>query len=251
MIINLAEKNALVTGGSRGLGSGIVRSLASAGANVAINFNQASDRAEQMVQEVQEFGVKAMTVQADLTIVEEAERMIREVSADFGSLDILVNNAGRNWVTSIMDMTVEDWDRTIALNLRAHFLTSKAVLPGMMEKGWGRIIGITSISGQRGGFSGDVDYSAAKAGIMGFTRCLARLVANDGITVNAVAPGYFATEHTKIVPSALLQQLIDNVPIKRMGTLDECGAVVAFLASDAASYITGEVMSVNGGAHIA
>jgi len=251
MIINLAGKNALVTGGSRGLGSGIVRSLASAGANVAINFNQASDRAEQMAQEAQEFGIKAITVQADLTIVEEAERMIREVSADFGSLDILVNNAGRNWVTSIMDMTVEDWDRTIALNLRAHFLTSKAVLPGMMEKGWGRIIGITSISGQRGGFSGDVDYSAAKAGIMGFTRCLARLVATDGITVNAVAPGYFATEHTKIVPSALLQQLIDNVPIKRMGTLDECGAVVAFLASDAASYITGEVMSVNGGAHIA
>jgi len=251
MIINLAGKNALVTGGSRGLGSGIVRSLASAGANVAINFNQASDRAEQMAQEAQEFGVKAITVQADLTIVEEAERMIREVSADFGSLDILVNNAGRNWVTSIMDMTVEDWDRTIALNLRAHFLTSKAVLPGMMEKGWGRIIGITSISGQRGGFSGDVDYSAAKAGIMGFTRCLARLVATDGITVNAVAPGYFATEHTKIVPSALLQQLIDNVPIKRMGTLDECGAVVAFLASDAASYITGEVMSVNGGAHMA
>jgi len=251
MIINLAGKNALVTGGSRGLGSGIVRSLASAGANVAINFNQASDRAEQMAQEAQEFGIKAITVQADLTIVEEAERMIREVSADFGSLDILVNNAGRNWVTSIMDMTVEDWDRTIALNLRAHFLTSKAVLPGMMEKGWGRIIGITSISGQRGGFSGDVDYSAAKAGIMGFTRCLARLVATDGITVNAVAPGYFATEHTKIVPSALLQQLIDNVPIKRMGTLDECGAVVAFLASDAASYITGEVMSVNGGAHMA
>lgn len=251
MIINLAGKIALVTGGSRGLGSGIVRSLASAGANVAINFNQASDRAEQMAQEAQEFGVKAITVQADLTIVEEAERMIREVSADFGSLDILVNNAGRNWVTSIMDMTVEDWDRTIALNLRAHFLTSKAVLPGMMEKGWGRIIGITSISGQRGGFSGDVDYSAAKAGIMGFTRCLARLVATDGITVNAVAPGYFATEHTKIVPSALLQQLIDNVPIKRMGTLDECGAVVAFLASDAASYITGEVMSVNGGAHMA
>jgi len=251
MIINLAGKNAIVTGGSRGLGSGIVRSLASAGANVAINFNKASDRAEQMAREVQEFGVKAMTVQADLTIAEEAERMIREVSADFGSLDILVNNAGRNWVTSIMDMTVEDWDRTIALNLRAHFLTSKAVLPGMMEKGWGRIIGITSISGQRGGFSGDVDYSAAKAGIMGFTRCLARLVATDGITVNAVAPGYFATEHTKIVPSALLQQLIDNVPIKRMGTLDECGAVVAFLASDAASYITGEVMSVNGGAHIA
>lgn len=251
MIINLAGKNAIVTGGSRGLGSGIVRSLASAGANVAINFNKASDRAEQMAREVQEFGVKAMTVQADLTVAEEAERMIREVSADFGSLDILVNNAGRNWVTSIMDMTVEDWDRTIALNLRAHFLTSKAVLPGMMEKGWGRIIGITSISGQRGGFSGDVDYSAAKAGIMGFTRCLARLVATDGITVNAVAPGYFATEHTKIVPSALLQQLIDNVPIKRMGTLDECGAVVAFLASDAASYITGEVMSVNGGAHIA
>lgn len=251
MIINLAGKNAIVTGGSRGLGSGIVRSLASAGANVAINFNKASDRAEQMAREVQEFGVKAMTVQADLTIAEEAERMIREVSADFGSLDILVNNAGRNWVTSIMDMTVEDWDRTIALNCAADFLTSKAVLPGMMEKGWGRIIGITSISGQRGGFSGDVDYSAAKAGIMGFTRCLAQLVATDGITVNAVAPGYFATEHTKIVPSALLQQLIDNVPIKRMGTLDECGAVVAFLASDAASYITGEVMSVNGGAQIA
>jgi len=204
-----------------------------------------------MAQEVQENGVKAMTIQADLTIVEEAERMIREVSADFGSLDILVNNAGRNWVTSIMDMTVEDWDRTIALNLRAHFLTSKAVLPGMMEKGWGRIIGITSISGQRGGFSGDVDYSAAKAGIMGFTRCLARLVAIDGITVNAVAPGYFATELSTTVPSAHLQQLIDNVPIRRMGKLDECGAVVAFLASDAASYMTGEVVSVNGGAHIA
>jgi 3-oxoacyl-[acyl-carrier protein] reductase len=250
MIIDLTGKNALVTGGSRGIGTGIVRSLASAGANVVINYRKATNRAEQIADEIRQFGVQAMTVRADMTIPEEIERMMEVIETDFNPLDILVNNAGRNWIRSIMDISLEDWDRTIALNLRAHFLTSKAVLPGMMERGWGRIIGITSISGQRGGYSGDVDYSAAKAGIMGFTRCLARVVADKGITVNAVAPGYIKTDMSVDVPSALLQKLLETVPLKRMGTVDECGDIVAFLASDAAAYMTGEIVTINGGVYM-
>lgn len=255
MKIDLSGKVALVTGGSRGIGVGIVEAMASAGADVAINYRTAAEEAGLVAQKAKEYGVKAITVQADVIQPEAVDRLVKTVTNQLGPIDILVNNAGHNWLRPIMEISVEDWDRTLDLNLRSHFLTSKAVLPGMIERGWGRIIGNASISGQRGGLSGDVDYSAAKAGIMGFTRCLARHVANKGITVNAVAPGYIETEHLASVDTLLatdkLQQLLTTIPTGRFGTVEECGAIFAFLASDYAAYITGETVTANGGVHIA
>jgi len=255
MNIDLSGKVALITGGSRGIGVGIVEAMASAGAAVAVNYRSAAEEADQVAHRARTYGVKAITVQADVIRPDDVDDLVKTVSAQLGPIDILVNNAGHNWLRPMMEISVEDWDRTLDLNLRSHFLASKAVLPGMIERGWGRIIGNTSISGQRGGLSGDVDYSAAKAGIMGFTRCLARHVADKGITVNAVAPGYIDTEHLASVDSILatdkLQQLLKTIPTGRFGSVAECGAVFAFLASDYAAYITGETVTANGGVHIA
>jgi NAD(P)-dependent dehydrogenase (short-subunit alcohol dehydrogenase family) len=174
------------------------------------------------------------------------------VEQTIGPIDILVNNAGHNPVRNILEINEADWDWVLDLNLKAYFLCSQAVLPGMLEREEGRIINITSISGQRGGLSCDVDYSAAKAGIMGFTRALARWAAPRGVLVNAVAPGYIGTEHLyDIVSPERLAKLVDPVPLKRLGTSEEVGEVVAFLAGPGGDYIVGEVLSVNGGVHIA
>ncbi len=162
-----------------------------------------------------------------------------------------MNNAGHNPVRDILEINEDDWDWVLDLNLKAYYRCTKAVLPGMLERKEGRIINITSISGQRGGFSCDVDYSAAKAGIMGFTRALARWAAPRGVLVNAVAPGYIATGMLGGEISPHLARLIDSVPLKRQGTPEEIGEVVAFLAGPGATYIVGEVISVNGGVHIA
>jgi NAD(P)-dependent dehydrogenase (short-subunit alcohol dehydrogenase family) len=250
-MIDLSGKVALVTGASRGVGSGIAKVLAACGADVVVNFYTSADKAKEITESIQATGKRAIAVQANVSSPEEVELMVQMVNDKFGQVDILVNNAGHNWIKPILDITVEDWDRTINLNLRSHFLTSKAVLPGMVERGWGRIIGISSISGQRGGLSGDVDYSAAKAGILGFTRCLARHVADNGITVNAVALGYIWTEGLEAVPKDKRDRILNQIPALRYGTIDECGAIVAFLASEEAAYITGETITVNGGVHIA
>jgi 3-oxoacyl-[acyl-carrier protein] reductase len=177
--------------------------------------------------------------------------MFAEVEHELGPIDILVNNAGHNPVRGIMNISEENWDWVLDLNLKAYFLCTKAALPGMLKRKNGRIINITSISGQRGGFSCDVDYSAAKAGIMGFTRALARWAAPRGVLVNAIAPGYINVPRRGGVVSPHLASLIERVPLKRQGTLEEVGEVVAFLAGPGANYIVGEVISVNGGAHIA
>jgi NAD(P)-dependent dehydrogenase (short-subunit alcohol dehydrogenase family) len=247
---DLTGKVALVTGASRGIGTGIARELAACGADVVVNYQSSADKANAIVKAIQESGMNAMAVQADVSSPENVERMIQAVNDRFGRIDILVNNAGHNQLKPILEISVDDWDRTLNLNLRSHFLTSKAVLPGMIERGWGRIIGISSISGQRGGLSGDVDYSAAKAGILGFTRCLARQVAAHGITVNAVALGYIWTENLEQVPVEKLERVLGQIPLQRFGNVNECGAVVAFLASDGAAYITGETITANGGVHI-
>ena len=248
----LAGKVALITGASRGIGAGTAVVLARYGADVAVNYVRAKDRAEDICHRVRELGQQACGVQADVTDSEAVNHMVNEIRQTLGPINILVNNAGHNPNHSIMEMSEADWDWVLDLNLKSYLLCSHAVLPEMLAQKDGRIINITSISGQRGGLSCDVDYSAAKAGIMGFTRALSRWAAPQGVLVNAIAPGYIGTEHLhENVRPERLAKLVETVPLKRLGTAEEVGEVVAFLAGPGGSYLVGEIISVNGGVHIA
>lgn len=191
---DLTNKVALVTGASQGIGAGIARSMAKYGADIAVNYMRSADLAQEVAEEIRALGRRAHLIQADVTDFQAVQDMVVEVDEKLGPIDILVNNAGHNPVRNIMEIEELDWDWVLNLNLKAYFRCSKAVLPGMLARKEGRIINITSISGQRGGFSCDVDYSAAKAGINGFTRALARWAAPKGILVNAVSPGYIETQ---------------------------------------------------------
>jgi 3-oxoacyl-[acyl-carrier protein] reductase len=248
----LSGKVALVTGASRGIGAGIGMALARHGADVAVNYLRSHERAEALCLCIRSLGRQAHPVQADVTSAEDVSRMVEEVEQALGPIDVLVNNAGHNPVRNILDIGEVDWDWVLGLNLKAYYRCTKAVLPGMLARSDGRIINITSISGQRGGLSGDVDYSAAKAGIMGFTRALARWAAPRGVLVNAVAPGYIETEHLlDTVDPERLARRREQVPLGRFGTPEEVGEVVAFLAGPGSAYIVGEIISVNGGIYMA
>jgi 3-oxoacyl-[acyl-carrier protein] reductase len=252
MKTDLSGKVALVTGASRGIGAGIAMVLAQHGADVAVNYVRAKDRAEIICQRIRDLGRNAHPFQADVTDREAIRQMVKDINKALGAIDILVNNAGHNPIHKILEMNETDWDWVLDLNLKSYFLCSQAVLPDMIKQRDGRIINITSISGQRGGLACDVDYSAAKAGIMGFTRSLSRWAAPQGVLVNAVSPGYIETEHLiEIVPPERIAQLVEGVVLKRLGTSEEVGEAVAFLAGPGGSYIVGEVISVNGGVHIA
>jgi 3-oxoacyl-[acyl-carrier protein] reductase len=243
---------ALVTGGSRGLGAGIAIALHRHGAAVAVNYVRSAVRADEVCARMTGEGGRAVAVRADVTSAAEVRTMVDEVEAALGPIGILVNNAGHNPLHAIDTMSEADWEQVLSLNLKSFFLVSKAVLEGMVKRGAGRIVNITSISGQRGGLACDVDYSAAKAGIMGFTRSLARWAAPRGILVNAVAPGYVDTENLRAVCSEeRIRQLVASIPLGRLGTPGDVGEAVAFLAGPAGAYMVGEVLTVNGGAHIA
>lgn len=248
----LKGKVALVTGGSRGLGAGIAVALHRHGAEVAVNYLREAAQAEDVCHRIQNEGGRAVAIQADVSRRAEVRAMVARAETSLGPIDILVNNAGHNPLHAIDSMSEQDWEDVIALNLKSYFLVTQAVLEGMVKRRAGRIINITSISGQRGGLACDVDYSAAKAGIMGFTRSLARWAAPQGILVNAVAPGYIATDNLRSVCSVeRIQQLIASIPVGRLGTPEDVGEVVAFLAGPGGAYLVGEVLSVNGGAHMA
>ena len=248
----LLGKVALVTGASRGIGAGVATVLARYGADVGVNYVHGKQQAEAVCKRIDLLGRKAHLVQADVTDRHAVQNMVAEVEQALGPISILVNNAGHNPVRTIIEINDDDWDWVLDLNLKAYFRCTKAVIGGMIERKAGRIINITSISGQRGGLSGDVDYSAAKAGIMGFTRALARWAAPYGILVNAIAPGYIVTEHLmEVVDPERLAKRKEDIPLKRLGTAEEVGEVVAFLAGPGSTYIVGEIMTVNGGIHIA
>jgi 3-oxoacyl-[acyl-carrier protein] reductase len=248
---DLTNKVALVTGASQGIGAGIARSMAKYGADIVVNYLRSADLAREVATEIRALGQQAHLIQADVMDFQAVQDMVAETEDELGPIDILVNNAGYNPVRNIMEIEETDWDWVLNLNLKAYYRCSKAVLPGMLARKDGRIINITSISGQRGGFSCDVDYSAAKAGINGFTRALARWAAPRGVLVNAVAPGYIETQMLGGEISPTLAMLLDSIPLQRQGTSEEIGEVVAFLAGPGATYIVGEVISVNGGVHIA
>jgi 3-oxoacyl-[acyl-carrier protein] reductase len=240
------DRVAVVTGASRGIGKGIALELAKLGATVVINYNQSGDAAQALVDEIKSSGGVALAVQADVSDANQATALIKAATDTYDKIDILVNNAGVTRDNVIMMMKPEDFDIVINTNLRSTWLCSKAAVRAMMRKRYGRIINITSVSGIAGQ-SGQTNYSASKAGIIGLTKALAREVASRNVTVNAVAPGFVLTDLTKDLPEDLTNQLNDFIPLGRWGEIQEVAHAVAFLASDEASYITGHILSVDGG----
>lgn len=243
---HLDERVAIVTGASRGIGREVALLLARRGATVVVNYNQNAGAAEDVVKAIESENGRAMAVQADVSDLEQAQRLVKAAVEAYGGLDILVNNAGTTRDTLLMMMSEHDWDDVIRINLKSAYNCSKAALRPMMRKRYGRIVNMTSVAGIAGN-PGQTNYSASKAGLIGFTRALAREVGSRNITVNAVAPGFVPTELTETVPDAIREASIQQIPLGRWGTAEEVAYAVGFLVSDEARYITGHVLSVDGG----
>jgi len=237
---------ALVTGASRGIGRAIAIKLAERGARVVINYNKSLEQAQAVSQEIEVNGGEAVLVQADVSVAREVERLVKTASEAFGPVDILVNNAGISRGRFLWLLSETDWDDVLATDLKSAFLCAKAVLRPMMRRRWGRIISISSVVGIVGA-AGQVSYASAKAGIIGLTKALAKEVGSRGVTVNAVAPGLIDTDMTRGMPESLRERHLSQVALARAGTPAEVAAAVAFLASEEASYISGHVLSVDGG----
>jgi 3-oxoacyl-[acyl-carrier protein] reductase len=245
-MIDLTGKAALVTGGSRGIGRAIGLRLARQGADVAFSFRGNADAAKATADEIGSIGTKALSIQGDVKDPASAETVVKAALDTFGKVDILVNNAGVTRDDLIMRMSEDAWREVLETNLFGAFWMTKAVTRPMLKARAGRIVNITSVSGQAGQM-GQANYSSAKAGLIGLTKATARELASRGITVNAVAPGFVLTELTKDLPEALQTELIARTPLGRFGTVEEIADAVAYLVSDEARYITGQVLAVDGG----
>jgi 3-oxoacyl-[acyl-carrier protein] reductase len=246
MQINLKDKVALVTGASRGIGRSIATTLAAAGALVVINYKSNAAAAEEVVSAITAAEGRAAAIQADVGEAAEVERLFKELLERYGKIDILVNNAGITRDTLLLRMKEEDFDAVLQTNLRGVYLCTKAALRPMTKARSGRIINITSVVGLMGN-AGQANYAAAKAGIIGFTKAAAREIASRNITVNAVAPGYIETELTDVLSETVRQAILENIPLGRLGQPQDVADLVCFLASDAAGYITGQTLTVDGG----
>jgi 3-oxoacyl-[acyl-carrier protein] reductase len=240
------SKVALVTGASRGIGRAVALRLAVEGANVVVNYNTNAAAADEVAQAIRRSGVQAEVVQADVAQASEVDRLVQAALAKFGRIDVLVNNAGITRDTLIMRMSEDDWDSVIDTNLKSAFLVTKAVLRPMLRQRSGRIVNITSIAGVMGN-PGQANYAASKAGLIGFTRSTAREIASRNITCNAIAAGVVDTEIWSGVPQSAIDAMLQMIPAGRKGTPEDIAEAVAFLGSDAASYITGQVLNVDGG----
>lgn len=246
MAARFEGKTALVTGASRGIGRAIAVLLASEGANIVVNYHSRADAAECVAEEVRGCGVQALVARADVAIAGDVERLVSAAIEQFKRVDVLVNNAGITRDTLIMRMGEDDWDAVIDTNLKSAFLVTRAALRPMLRQRAGRIVNIASISGVMGN-AGQANYAASKAGLIGLTRSTAREVASRTITCNAVAAGVIETEIWQGVPESAIQSMLQIIPLGRKGTPHDIAEAVAFLASDAAAYITGQVLNVDGG----
>lgn len=245
-MFDLTDKVAVVTGSSKGIGAGIAKMLAAQGARVVINYRSSPEAAEAVVTEIASAGGEAVAVQADVSQSSEAQRLIKTVVDTYGQIDILVNNAGMTRDKLMMTMKDDDWESILQTNLSSVYYCSKAAIRPMMKKRHGRIINITSVVGLAGQ-AGQTNYAASKAGMIGFTKSLAKEVGSRNITVNAVAPGYIPTDLTSVMADDQIKMLVDNTPLGRMGTVEDIAAAVLYLASDEASFVTGHVLTVDGG----
>lgn len=242
----LNGKIALVTGASRGIGRQVAISLAKEGATVVVNYNGNKEKAEEVVSLIKENGGNAEVYGANVADFAACEEMINSVVKKFGALDILVNNAGITKDGLLLKMSEEDFDKVIDINLKGTFNCIKNVTRQMLKQKSGRIINMSSVVGIAGN-AGQVNYAASKAGVIGMTKSTAKELGSRGITVNAVAPGYIDTDMTAVLSDDIKNSIIDSVPLKRMGNVEDIANAVVFLASDKASYITGQVISVDGG----
>ncbi|MEL6224465.1 MAG: 3-oxoacyl-[acyl-carrier-protein] reductase [Cyanobacteria bacterium J06627_8] len=240
----LTDKIALITGASRGIGRAIALALATCGAKVVVNYASSAQSAEEVVAEIQTMGTEAIALKADVSKTEEIDELFKAVMDKWGRIDVLVNNAGITRDTLLLRMKPEDWQRVIDLNLTGVFLCTRSAAKIMLKQRTGRIINIASVSGLMGN-PGQANYSAAKAGVVGFTKTVAKELATRGVTVNAVAPGFIATDMTHDLKS---DDILKFIPLGRYGTADEVAGLVRFLAADpAAAYITGQTINVDGG----
>ncbi len=239
-------KNILITGGSRGIGRAISLKMASLGGIIAINYTRNEEAARHTAKEIEELGGKAILVQCDVGSYQQVEAMIHQVRESMGDVDILINNAGITRDSLLMRMSEEDWDDVINTNLKGAYNCTKAVIRPMIKKRSGKIINVSSIVGLIGN-AGQSNYAAAKAGIIGFTKAIAKELAPRKINVNAVAPGFITTDMTEVLPEELKKRMLSNIPMNQFGTPEDVAEAVAFLASERAQYITGQVIHIDGG----
>ncbi len=244
--MNLIDKTAVVTGGSGGIGRAIALKLASLGANIVINYSNNSEKANEVVNEIRNMGRKAIALKADVSNEEEIKSFVKEVLKEFDSIDILVNNAGITRDSLLIRMKNEDWDKVLDINLKGTYLCTKIIGKKMMKQRKGKIVNITSVVGIMGN-AGQANYAASKAGVIGFTKSIAKEFSSRNINVNAVAPGFIETKMTERLSEDIKKEYAKSIPLGRMGSPNDVANLVAFLCSEEANYITGQVINVDGG----